>query len=135
MFNNLRTRTWLEAVNYSLSQNKALLFTYLIFFMLYEPPHKTNNLHMRKQRSRSAVQFTAQLISIFVFAIQIVQSVFLNPKFRASSLLLRLYRLVSVRPVGNQIVVFLMQRLIFLFIPHTSHPETTNVIEITPFVV
>ena len=38
-----------------------------------EPPHgKTNNLHRRKQRRRSASQ-TAKLISAFVFATRIVQ--------------------------------------------------------------
>ena len=42
------------------------------FINAYEPTHqKNNNLHMQKQRRRSAV--TAQLISIFVFAIQVVQ--------------------------------------------------------------
>ena len=48
-----------------------------------EPPHeKTNNLHMRKQRRRSATK----LISAFVFATQIVHFLFfLNPKFQASS--------------------------------------------------
>ena len=41
----------------------------------------------------------AQLISAFVFATQIVQSLyFLNPKFQASSHLLWLYRPVCVGP-------------------------------------
>ena len=45
-----------------------------------EPPHgKTNNLHRRKQRRRSA-SLTAKLISAFVFATWIVQFLyFLNP--------------------------------------------------------
>ena len=46
-------------------------------------------LHMRKQRNREADQrlrVTAKLISAFVFATRIVQSLyFLNPKFQASS--------------------------------------------------
>ena len=52
--------------------------------MLNEPRYeKTSFLHMRKQRRRSA----AQLISAFVFATWIVQSLFyLNPKFQASTL-------------------------------------------------
>ena len=59
-------------------------------FVLYEMSlrmTKTNNLHMRKQRRRSAVQLlTAQLISTFVFATRIVQFLYyLNPKFQASS--------------------------------------------------
>ena len=42
---------------------------------------------------------TAKLISVFVFATQIVQSLyFLNPKFQASSHLLLLYSLVCVGP-------------------------------------
>ena len=37
--------------------------------MPYEPHHdKTNILHMRKQRRRSAFAVTAKLISAFVFA-------------------------------------------------------------------
>ena len=62
-----------------------------------EPPHgKTNNLHRRKQRRRSAPAFavTAKLISAFVFATRIVQFLFyLNPKFQASSSFLCLYSL------------------------------------------
>ena len=49
---------------------------------------KTNNLHGRKQRRRSASSFavTAKLISAFVFTTWIVQYLFyLNPKFQASS--------------------------------------------------
>ena len=61
----------------------------------YEPPHgKTNNLHRRKQRRRSASRLGA-----FVFATRIVQFLFfLKPKFQASSLLLWLYSLICVRP-------------------------------------
>ena len=67
--------------------------------MINEPPHgKTNNLHMQKQRHSNAV--TAKLISAFVFATQIVQSLyFLNTKFQASSSFLCLYRPVCVGPV------------------------------------
>ena len=66
---------------------------------IYEPLHqKTNNLHMQKQRCA----VIAQLISAFVFATQIVQCLFfLNLKFQASSLLLRLYSLVCVGPGLN----------------------------------
>ena len=61
-----------------------------------EPPRgKTNNLHRRKQRRRSA-----SLISAFVFATRIVQFLFyLNPKFQASSSFLCLYSPVCVGPV------------------------------------
>ena len=67
---------------------------------------KTNNLHSENKgadqlcRLRSAVQ-TAQLISAFVLATGIVQSLFfLNLKFQTSSLLLRLHRLVLSDLVG-----------------------------------
>ena len=58
----------------------------------FEPPHgKTNNLHRRKQRCRSAS---------FVFATRIVQFFFfLNPKSQDSSCLLWLYSPVCVGPV------------------------------------
>ena len=67
---------------------------------IYEPPHgKTNKLHLRKQRRRSASR-SAKLISAFVFATRIVQFLFyLNPKFQASSSFLCLYRPVWVGPV------------------------------------
>ena len=64
-------------------------------------------LHMRKQRRRSAVKtktqisfaVTAKLISTFVFATWIEQSLyFLNPKFQASSYLVWLYSRVCVGP-------------------------------------
>ena len=54
---------------------------------------------MRKQKAQISCAVTAQLISVFVFAIQVVQFlVFLNQKFQASNHLLRLYRLICVRP-------------------------------------
>ena len=64
-----------------------------------EPRHeKTGFLHMRKQTHISFAE-TANLISAFVFASQIVQSIyFLNPKFQASNHFLQLYSLVCVRP-------------------------------------
>ena len=54
---------------------------------------------MRKQRRRSASTVTATLISAFVFAAWIVQSLcFPNPKFQASSSILWLYSPLCVRP-------------------------------------
>ena len=74
-----------------------------VLYRYNEPPHgKTNNLHRRKQRRRSASQLrsTAKLISAFVFATRIVQFLyFLNPKFQVSSHLLCFYSLVCVGPV------------------------------------
>ena len=70
----------------------------------FEPRHeKTGFFNMQKQRRRSASRVTAKLISAFVFATRIVQSLFfLNPKFQASSHLLWLYSPVCAEPlVGN----------------------------------
>ena len=68
---------------------------------IIEPPRgKTNNLHRRKQRRRSASRFFAKLISAFVFATRIVQFLFyLNPKFQDSSSFRCLYRSICVGPV------------------------------------
>ena len=66
------------------------LYTYYSLCIIpFEPRHeKTGFLPMRKQR-RSITAVTAKLISAFVFATQIVQSLFfLNPRFQASSCLL-----------------------------------------------
>ena len=52
-----------------------------------------------KNKKQTSCAVIAQLISVFVFATQIVQCLFfLNMKFKTSSLLLGLYRLVHVRP-------------------------------------
>ena len=84
---------------YSLLTHSKVCYLYMPL-PLYEPRHeKTGYLHMRKQRLRSASRLPAKLISAFVFATQIVQSLyFLNPKFQASSHLLWQYSPVCVRP-------------------------------------
>ena len=52
-----------------------------------------------KTKTQISFAVTAKLISAFVFAIRIVQSLFyLNPKFQASSYLLWLYSPVCVGP-------------------------------------
>ena len=49
--------------------------------------------------NKDADQLRGKLINAFVFATRIVQSLyFLNPKFQASSHLLRLYSLVCIGP-------------------------------------
>ena len=59
---------------------------------------KTGFLAYAKTKTQISWAVTAQLISAFVFALRIVQSLFLlNPKFQASSHLLLLYSLVCVR--------------------------------------
>ena len=73
----------------------------LVILQVYKPCHdKTGFLHMRKTKMQiSFAVTTAKLISTFVFATQIVQSLyFLNPKFQASSYLMWLYSLVCVGP-------------------------------------
>ena len=53
-----------------------------------------------REAAQISFAVTAKLISVFVFATRIVHFLFfLNPKFQASSLLLKLYRPVCVRPV------------------------------------
>ena len=61
-------------------------------YCLNEPRHeKTGFFAYAKTRPQISCAVTAQLISIFVLATQIVQSLFfLNPKFQASSSHLRL---------------------------------------------
>ena len=59
-------------------------------------------LHIAKTKPQISCAVTAQLITAFVFATQIVQSLFfLYPKFQASSYLLWLYSTVCVRPGRN----------------------------------
>ena len=71
----------------------------------YEPRHEETRSYA-KTKTQISCAVTAQLISAFVFAMQIVQYLFfLNPKFQASSHLLRLYRLVCVRPGGKHILL------------------------------
>ena len=55
----------------------------------YDLHHETTGLAYAKTNTQINCAVTVQLISAFVFATQIVQSLlYLNPKFQASSLLL-----------------------------------------------
>ena len=57
-----------------------------------------------KTKTQISLVVTAKLISTFVFATLIVQSLyFLNPKFKASSNLLWLYSLVCIRNLEDRI--------------------------------
>ena len=78
---------------------------------LYEPRHeKTGFFAYAKKNTQVSFAVTAKLISAFVFATRIVQSLyFLNPKFQASRHILWLCSLVCVglcrkprRPVFSQ---------------------------------
>ena len=66
----------------------------------YEPPYeKTVFFAYAKTKTQISFAVTAKLISVFVFATQIVQSLFfLNPKFQASSHLLSLHSPDCVGP-------------------------------------
>ena len=66
----------------------------------YEPRYeKTFFFAYAKTKTQISCAVTAQLITAFVFAIWIVQSLFyLNPKFQASGHLVGLYSLVRVGP-------------------------------------
>ena len=71
---------------------------------LWSPYKLRNDFAFAKTRTQisCAVPVTTQLISLFVFASWIVQSLFfLYQEFQASSLFLRLHRLVCVKLVRN----------------------------------
>ena len=93
---------WIYASNYF-----CLLLSKLNLFDVLKAIHVIVNLSLvmrkpafcicEKTKPQISCAVTAQLISAFVFATQIVQSLFfLNPKFQASSHLLWLYSPVCV---------------------------------------
>ena len=88
----------------------------------YEPrQEKTVFFAYAKTKTQISFAVTAKVISVFVFATPIVQSLYvLNPKFQASSHLLWLYRLVCVRPGRKPRRQVLSQR--------SSHNQICNVI-------
>ena len=65
-----------------------------------EPRHEKKRIFAYvKTKTQISFAVTAKLISALEFATRIVQSLFfLNPKFQASSHLIKLYRPVCVRP-------------------------------------
>ena len=71
-----------------------------VSMQIYEPRlEKTRFFDLAKTKAQISLAVTAKLISAIVFATRIVQFLyFLNQKFPASSLLLRLYMLVCVGP-------------------------------------
>ena len=75
----------------------------LLLIILIERRHEKSRLFAyAKTMTQISFAVTAKLISAFVFATRIVQSLFyLNPKFQASSFFLRLCRLVCVRLGGK----------------------------------
>ena len=91
---------------------ELLFFSFCINSLVINEPRreKTGFLHMRKQNTQISFAVTAKLISAFVFATRIVQSLYLlNPKLHASRHFLWLYSPVCVgscrkprRPVFSQ---------------------------------
>ena len=83
----------------------------------YEPHHeKTGFFAYAKTKAQISCALIAQLISVFVFATWIVQSLyFLNPKFQASSHLLYLFSPLCVRTGGKPKTGFLVTRNILYF--------------------
>ena len=76
-----------------------LSITPYVMYYLSLVVRKSVFLHMAKTKTQISCTVTAQLISAFVFAIWIVQSLYyLNPKFQASCHLLWLYSPVFVGP-------------------------------------
>ena len=87
--------------------------------IIIESPQKTQQHAQVKPKAQISCAVTAQLISVFVFATQIVQSLFyLHPKFQVSSQLLQMHRPVYVRP-GR-----IPQKLVFL--RHGSYYKYTD---------
>ena len=75
--------------------------------------YRTNGPLVAYAKTKTQISFvvTAKLISVFVFATKIVQSLyFLNPKFQASSHLLWLYSPVCVGPGRKPRRLFFSQR-------------------------
>ena len=78
----------------------ALYQIYVTVMSIYEPRcEKTGFFAYAKTNTQISFAVTAKLISAFVFAIRIVQSLYyLNPKFQASNHLRSQYSLVCVGP-------------------------------------
>ena len=73
-----------------------------------EPQRENPGFLTMRNMSKTQISFavTVKLISAFVFATQIVQSLFyLYPKFQASSLLLLLYRRFAGKHVKTRVAV------------------------------
>ena len=75
-----------------------ILLGLIYAFMIWASSWENRLFAYPKTKTQISFAVTAKLISAFVFAIRIVQSLYiLNPKFQASSYLLWLYSPVCVR--------------------------------------
>ena len=82
-------------------QRSSLKYCCLRHQAIYEPRHEKTGFSFAYAKTKTQISFavTAKLISAFVFAIRIVQSLYYpNPKFQAYTHLLWLYSPVCVRP-------------------------------------
>ena len=104
-----------------------LTFIYQFFTpTLFEPCHEKSRFLPRRKQGADQLAVTGKLISTFVFATQIVQSLFfLNPKFQASSLLLLLHSQICVGPGRKPRTGFLVLWLIYIFHAIYSHKDLT----------
>ena len=102
--------------------------------LIFEPLHgKTNNLHMRKTKAQISFVVTAKLISAFVFATRIAQSLyFLNTKFRASSCFLILNSPVCVGPVRKPHCWFSLEAAHFITALFTAHLTAVSGVSSSP---
>ena len=83
---------------------------FLITLDSFEPRCEKNGFLHIYMKTKTQISY-AQLISTFVLAIRIEQSLYyFNPKFQASSYLLRLHSLVCVRPGRKPRRPFFTQR-------------------------
>ena len=96
----------------------------------FEPRYKKTVFFVyAKTKTQISFAVTTKLISAFVFATWIVQSLYcLNPKFQASSHLLWLYSLVCVEPCRKPRRPVFSQRGSFekLFIPYLLYQSTAG---------
>ena len=96
-------------------------------FGTYEPRYETRLFAYAKTKTQISFAVTAKLISAFVFATRIVQSLyFLNPEFQASSHLVWLYSPVCVGTGWKPKTGFLTTRLILAHM-QTSFTASTSI--------
>ena len=94
--------------------------------LIFEPCHENLTFAYAKTKMQIRFTVTAKLIRALVFATQIVQSLYQNPKFQASNYLLMLYSTVCVRPGLNPEDWFSQDKAHFIY-AHTFRFILVNV--------